>query len=147
MPSDARDLIEVLRFELHFLEHGGYGRRERTPFRPRSIFQDSLTCLNFGIDNNFRPCSECLLFNFVPEASRNEIVACHYIPLNSSGDSIATLDWGYNQHQVEDAVIGWLRVTLSGLEKEHAGKDELALDGKRRGPRARAGCALDGVIG
>ena len=32
MPKDERDLLEVLRFELDFLEQGGYGRSPRTPW-------------------------------------------------------------------------------------------------------------------
>ena len=31
MQKDERDLLEVLKFELEFLEQGGYGRSPRTP--------------------------------------------------------------------------------------------------------------------
>ena len=48
MPQDERDILEVLRAELDFIEKGGYGRSVRTPEKPTSIFQGSLTCLNFG---------------------------------------------------------------------------------------------------
>ncbi len=120
MPSDGRDVLEVLRFELQFIEHGGYGHQARTPFRPRSIFQDSLTCLNFGAEMAGSRCGSCALIRFVPEKSRNEIVPCHYIPLNSCGDTIASLDRGYNQQAVEQAVIAWLRASISRLEHEDA---------------------------
>ena len=85
MEQDTRDLLEVLKFELSFLEHGGYGRSVRTPWRPTSIFEDSLSCLNFGDPARTHPCEECLLFGLVPEHSRNENVPCHYIPLNEKG--------------------------------------------------------------
>jgi len=41
MQKDERDLLEVLKFELTFLEQGGYGRSPRTPWRPQYIFEDS----------------------------------------------------------------------------------------------------------
>ena len=44
MSNDKRDILEVLKFELNFLEQGGYGRSVRTPWKPTSIFQDSLSC-------------------------------------------------------------------------------------------------------
>ncbi len=66
MAQDDRDVLEVLKFELAFLEQGGYGRSVRTPWKPTSIFQDSISCLNFGEPERVHPCSECLLIDFVP---------------------------------------------------------------------------------
>ena len=48
MAKDGRDILEVLQGELDFIEKGGYGRSVRTPWLPKSIFQDSLSCLNYG---------------------------------------------------------------------------------------------------
>ena len=45
MSTDKRDILDVLKFELNFLEQGGYGRSVRTPWNPTSIFQDSLSCI------------------------------------------------------------------------------------------------------
>lgn len=121
MPNkDERDILEVLKFELNFLEQGGYGRSVRTPWKPTSMFQDSLTCLNFGEPDRPHPCEECMLMDFVPEQFRNEIVPCHHIPLTASGDSVAELDQGYNQASVEEAVIAWLRRTIARIERERA---------------------------
>jgi len=47
MRKDERDLLDVLKFELEFLEAGGYGRSPRTPWRLQYIFEDSLTCVNY----------------------------------------------------------------------------------------------------
>ena len=44
--KDDRKLLEILKAELSFIEEGGYGRSVRTPWLPKSIFQDSLSCLN-----------------------------------------------------------------------------------------------------
>ena len=48
MSEDKRDVLEVLRYELNFIEQGGYGNWYSTPWGPASIFQDSLTCPNHG---------------------------------------------------------------------------------------------------
>jgi hypothetical protein len=66
MLTDDRDVLDVLKFELDFIEKGGYGRSVRTPWLATSIFQDSLTCLNFGDPNRSHPCDECLLMALVP---------------------------------------------------------------------------------
>ena len=52
MQKDERDLLEVLKFELQFLQDGGYGRSPRTPWRPQYIFEDSLTCMNYDSKEN-----------------------------------------------------------------------------------------------
>src|SRR3982751_6809153 len=61
MAKDGRDILEVLKGELDFIEKGGYGRSVRTPWLPKSIFQDSLSCLNYGYPFRAHPCSECHL--------------------------------------------------------------------------------------
>jgi len=61
MQKDERDLLEVLKFELQFLEDGGYGRSPRTPWRPQYIFEDSLTCMNYDSKENPGPCGDCVL--------------------------------------------------------------------------------------
>ena len=120
MAEDDRDLLEVLKFELSFLEQGGYGRSVRTPWKPTSVFQDSLTCLNFGDPEHSHPCRECLLFPFVPENSRNENVPCHHIVLNQKGDTLAGLNTGYNQLELEESVKTWLRNAIQRLERGEA---------------------------
>ena len=69
MPRDNRDLLEVLKFELEFLEQGGYGRLPRESWRARFIFEDSPSCMNFSSKDR-EPCSECLLMQFVPEEAQ-----------------------------------------------------------------------------
>jgi len=65
MANDDRDILEVLKEELDFIGKGGYGRSVRTPWKPKSPFQDSLTCLNYGYPYRAHPCSECHLLDFV----------------------------------------------------------------------------------
>jgi hypothetical protein len=120
MPKDERDILEVLRFELNFLEQGGYGRSVRTPWKPTSFFQDSLTCLNFNDPARPHPCDECLLYELVPPESRDESVPCHHIRLNSAGQTLATLDRGSNHEQMEEELKEWLRQTIARIERERA---------------------------
>ncbi len=41
---DKRDVLEVLRGELAFLDTGGYRKAQRYPWRPNFVFEDSPTC-------------------------------------------------------------------------------------------------------
>ena len=74
MSDDKRDILETLKFELAFLEQGGYGRSVRTPQTPTRSFQDSLTCLNFSEPTMPHPCSECFLTDFVPKNAQGELL-------------------------------------------------------------------------
>jgi hypothetical protein len=120
MHDDDRDILEVLRFELNFLEQGGYGRSVRTPWKPTSVFQDSLTCLNFNEPSRPHPCNECLLYDFVPSQARAESVPCHHIQLNESGQTVATIDRGSNSEMLQEELIRWLRQTIARIERERS---------------------------
>lgn len=120
MPKDDRDVLEVLKAELDFIEKGGYGRSVRTPWLPTSVFEDSLSCLNFGDPTHSRPCEECLLMQFVPEERRKEKVPCHHIPLSDKGETVDVLEHWENQAEMEDSVKKWLRTTITRLKAERA---------------------------
>ena len=122
MPKDDRDVLEVLKAELDFIEKGGYGRSVRTPWKPTSIFQDSLSCINFGDPEMGRPCDECLLIEFVPPDRRSETVPCHQIPLSVGDETVESISRRGNQDELEDAVKNWLRATISRLEEARAGQ-------------------------
>jgi hypothetical protein len=47
MTNDKRNLVDVLKAELEFLEKGGYRHTARAAWRPQFVFQGSPTCLNF----------------------------------------------------------------------------------------------------
>ncbi len=52
MAKDDRNILEVLKFELQFLEKGGYGRSPRSPWKPQLIFEDSPSCMNYDSKDN-----------------------------------------------------------------------------------------------
>ncbi len=118
MQKDERDLLEVLKSELQFLEDGGYGRSPRTPWRPQYIFEDSPTCMNYDSKENPGPCSDCVLMHLVPPELRSERIPCRHIPLNASGESLDSLYRYGDQHEVEETVGSWLRTTIQRLEEE-----------------------------
>jgi hypothetical protein len=118
MQKDERDLLEVLKFELKFLEDGGYGRSPKTAWRPQYIFEDSLTCMNYDCRENPRPCGECVLMHLVPRELRSANLPCRHIPLNASGETVDSLYRYGNQCETEETVGGWLRATIQRLEEE-----------------------------
>lgn len=120
MSSDTRDILEVLKFELAFLEQGGYGRSVRTPWKPTSIFQDSLSCINFNDPSRPHACTECMLTDLVPLRAQGEEVPCHHIPLNQAGETVDTMERQCNQVELEEAVKSWLRATIRRIELERA---------------------------
>src|SRR4029077_1653756 len=87
MAKDDRDILELLKEELAFVEQGGYGRSVRTPWLPKSAFQDSLTCINFADPDRTNPCNECHLIDFVSNERLSEEVPCHFIALNEAGET------------------------------------------------------------
>ncbi len=115
MSEDRRDVLQVLRYELNFLEQGGYSRNVRQG-RGISPFQETLSCLNFGEPTRPHTCRECLLFDFVPAKFRTEDVPCHFIPLNESGVTISELLRRGATKELEVALEHWLRNSIKALE-------------------------------
>jgi len=120
MVKDERDILELLKEELDFIDKGGYGRSVRAPWQPKSAFQDSLTCLNYGYPYRAHPCNECHLIDFVAPEHQVKAVPCHYIPLTAAGETIEDLECEDNQPQLEVTLRYWLRAKISELEAQRA---------------------------
>ena len=114
MSKDERDMLDLLKTELDFIEKGGYGRDVRTPWKLRSTFRDSLSCVNYALPEKAHPCDECHLIDFVPAEKRGELVPCHSIPLTEAGDTVETLE--ANQSVLQDVLKHWLRTKISEIE-------------------------------
>jgi hypothetical protein len=126
MLKDDRDILEVLKAELDFIEKGGYGRSVRTPQQPTSIFQDSMSCLNLGDPQRTHPCSECPLIDFAPSEARAADVPCHHIPLSETGETVDALEWQEDQPKLEEAVKDWLRAKIKQVEQERAAQSPIS---------------------
>jgi hypothetical protein len=126
MAQDERDVLDVLKFELKFIEDGGYGRSPRSPWRPPYVFEDSLSCLNFNDSARPHPCNECLLMRFVPGERQNEGVPCRFVPLTEKGE---TTDYFYNcgtQKELEEALASWLRSQIARIEEQRANEAKMS---------------------
>jgi hypothetical protein len=117
---DKREVLEKLKAELGSLEYGRNRRSVHMPWENVSFFQDSVTCLNYGLEGRPHPCGACMLMPYVPEPARNAVNPCHHIPLDGKGNTIESLDRGYNRGSVEEAVAKWLRARIAEVEKELA---------------------------
>jgi hypothetical protein len=136
MPQNQQEaVLNALKLELKFCEQGGYvpsvpGRlparasendpismcgRTREWRKEHSVFQDSPSCLNYGLPGREHRCSECWLIDFVPAERRGEAVPCHHIPLNERGDTVATLGGLGNAPDMREALLYWLRRTIQQL--------------------------------
>jgi hypothetical protein len=116
MPSDDRDVLELLKSELAFIETGGYSHTSAKRWRPSSIFHDSPICLNFADPNRGHRCEDCLLTALVPPPRLGEKVPCHFIPLNPEGETVHYLEANEPPEVVEQRVREWLRRMIAVLE-------------------------------
>lgn len=116
MATDDRNLLDVLKFELNFLEKGGYGNSPREPWRCPLIFEDSPSCMNYDSKENPAPCEECVLMQLVPAEDREKRIPCRHIPLSPNGETLQSLYRWASQREIEDAMRTWLRATIEKLE-------------------------------
>ena len=118
MVHSDRETLEILRFELKFVEDGGYGRSPRAPWRPSFVFTDSPTCLNFNDSLRPHACEQCSLQRFVPDGQREQPTPCWSIPVGANGESVEDLFRCGTQLEMEEALKGWLRREIGRLETQ-----------------------------
>ena len=64
----------------------------------------------------------CHLLDFVSPEHRTEEVPCHFIPLNTDGETIEDLELQDNQAKLEREVSQWLRARIKQIEEERAAR-------------------------
>ena len=116
MYKDERDLLDVLKAELGFLEKGGYGRSPREPWRQPLVFEDSPSCMNYDSKENPGPCSDCVLMQLVPLQFRGKQIPCRHIPFTDAGETLDSLCRSSDQFEIEEVFGNWLRTTIATLE-------------------------------
>lgn len=116
MAQDSRDILEVLQFELSFLEHGGYGRSPHAPWRAPAVFEDSPICPNFCDPAQPHSCESCLLEQFVPSDRRSESIPCRFIPLTQEGQTVDDFYRTATQAEMEEALGHWLRTQIERIK-------------------------------
>ncbi len=123
MYKDERDLLDVLKAELAYLEEGGYDRSPSESWKQPLIFEDSPICMNYDAMDHVEPCSSCVLFQLVPPQFRGKEIPCRHIPFNAEGETLDSL-WlnslyrHSRQFEIEEVFGHWLRTTVATLEKE-----------------------------
>jgi hypothetical protein len=135
-----RDVLDVLRFELSFLEDGGYGRSPHSPWRAPSIFEDSPACPNFCDPARPHPCETCLLEQFVPAGKRAEAVPCRFIQLTEQGQTVDDFYRTGSQLELEEALGRWLRAQIEKIEKERAVETKKMGMAQAPAPQQRRSC-------
>lgn len=118
MAGDRRDLTRLLKDELLFIQLGGYDSSNRGAWSPKSIFRDSLTCINFGLKSRARSCSNCHLFHFVDSEHRSSEIPCHFIRITDTGETIADLESAKHLIRLKREIRQWLRRRICELEME-----------------------------
>lgn len=120
MSHKNRDILEILRFELRFLEEGGYVRSPHALWRAPYIFEDSPSCLNFRDPARPHPCSECLLTQLVPAEFREHDQPCRFIPLDDKGHTVDSLYCTGTQKEMTEALRDWLGREIRRIEAERS---------------------------
>jgi hypothetical protein len=121
MRKDKRQLVDVLRQELEFVEKGGYRHPSHAAWRPQFMFQDSPTCFNFNSNDIPAPCTDCVMMQVVPADSQQRKFPCRYIPLNERGETLDHLYRAGTQEETQATFKNWLKSTIARLEREQAG--------------------------
>lgn len=116
MQRDERDLLEVLKAELEFLNSGGYARVPGSGWRPVYIFEDSPACMNHDYEVNPGSCGDCVLLQLVPPEFRTDKHPCRRIPLNTAGETLDSLYRYGDERETEEKVRAWLQATITELE-------------------------------
>lgn len=118
MQKDERDLLDVLKFELDFVEKGGYSPSPREPRKMNFIFEDSPTCMNYDSKDNPGPCNECVLMGLVPPEQRNQTIPCRHIPLDAAGQTLDSLYRQAEPREIAEIYEKWLRATIEKLTQD-----------------------------
>jgi hypothetical protein len=113
--QDLREVLQLLRFELNYLEQGGF-ERDKALLGTDSPFLGTFACINYGDPLRRHACRECGLMQFVPEDKLTEEFPCHFIPLNASGETIHSLIEKNDQRRMVITLEHWLRGTIARLE-------------------------------
>ena len=137
MHKDERDLLDVLKFELEFVEKGGYNPSPRDPRKTSLFFEDSPTCMNYDSKDNPGPCNDCVLMGLVPPEQRNQTIPCRHIPLDAAGHTLDSLYRQAEVGEISELYENWLRGAIQKLTEDR----EKRARGAGRAPATTAATA------
>jgi len=120
MSDDKPDILEILKYELKFLENNGDGRCLSMPWKWSSTFPHSPSCINFSDPQRSLPCTDCLLIEFVPPETRSQDIPCHQIPLGPNGETVGNMETQHDVMALERRLRNWLVATIQRIEQQRA---------------------------
>jgi hypothetical protein len=118
MENNLQVVLNLLKRELEFLEHGGYKRSPARPWRAPYLFEESPSCPNHLDRTRQTRCEDCWLMAFVPNDLHQEQIPCRFVPLTADGLTVDTLYRCATSAESEEALRSWLRQRISEIESE-----------------------------
>ena len=114
-PVEINGILDELKLQRDILRDVGYGRSARAAWKASRLFRDSIICLNLNEAYEKHPCTECVLWAWVPDNHKYENIPCHHIPIDEQGQSIAQLEAAGKSAEAEEALLVWLDATIQKL--------------------------------
>jgi hypothetical protein len=118
MEKNLHVVLNLLKRELEFLEHGGYRRSPASPWRSPYLFEESPSCPNHLDRTRQTRCEDCWLMGFVPNELHQEQTPCRFVPLTPDGLTVDSLYRCATSAESEDALRSWLKQRIRETESE-----------------------------
>lgn len=118
-------VLERLRDELAFLDHGGYDPSATSSWRRPYIFEESPSCPNLGDRARPHECKDCWLMQFVAPELREEQVPCRFVRLTRDGVTVDSLYRYATPAETEEALRKWLREQIHEIQNDLAENSRL----------------------
>jgi len=118
MEKNLHIVLNLLKRELEFLEHGGYKRSPGRPWRAAYIFEESPSCPNHLDRTRQTRCQDCWLMEFVPNDLQQEQTPCRFVPITADGLTVDTLYRCATTAESEEALGSWLHQRIREIEQE-----------------------------
>lgn len=116
-PRSRKQLLDMLKLEEATVAAHGFPPSPDAPHHYLQPFRDSITCLEFS-QESLEPCDMCWLMHYVQQEKQGDVLPCHLIPLNTKGETVASLTATGDHDRVQQTVLSWLRAEIAKLEKE-----------------------------
>lgn len=116
--ASRKNVLQLLKAELQFVETGGYRLSERSPWRPPYVFEESPSCPNYSDRSRPHLCTDCWLMQFVVPDLREEQVPCRFVQLTPEGITIDSLYRYGSTSETEEVLSHWLRERIREIEDD-----------------------------
>ncbi len=121
--GETRAIIDALKLEIGMIRDGRYNPPAGHSRPVPRLLRDSVSCPNVTLSDERRQvsCEQCMFHRFLPSDHPHHDLACHDIPLNARGETLATLETQGDAERTQVALLSWLYKTVAHLERESKG--------------------------